>query len=294
MTPLATALTYARQQDWPVFPCQWRGERRKQPLLPSPGLHLASRNPAQIEIWWRRWPLALIGAPTGRASGFVVLDVDVKDPRAYGFDALDALGFAILPVTRMAHTGSGGLHLHFDPGPHEIPNTTGVKGRGIGPGLDWRGEGGYVIVPSDGSGYSWDPHCGLETPLAPVPSALLPREPERIVREPVEAADGLSPYARAALDSACRNMLAAANGEQEFTLNRECFSIGQLAGSSAIPESFALRTLLWAASQLRSYDPRRPWRTGEIEDKVKSAFADGRSRPRESLPSTGSRVRRHG
>jgi hypothetical protein len=162
--------------------------------------------------------------PTGKASGFVVLDIDVKDPRAYGFDTLDQLGFAILPVTRMVHTGSGGLHLHFDPGEQEIRNTAGKKGRGIGPGCDWRGTGGYVIMPSNGSGYSWDPIYGLDTPLAAVPPELLPREPERIAAKPVERADGLSPYAEAAVVSACNNIARAPNTEQEATLHGECCS----------------------------------------------------------------------
>jgi putative DNA primase/helicase len=275
-TVLDAALEYAAK-GWPVFPCGGH----KRPLLKD-WPNTASIDPQQLAAWWAQAPYALIGVPTGKASGFVVLDVDVKDPRAYGFDTLGELGLAILPVTRMAHTSSNGLHLHFALPDKEIRNTAGKKGRGIGPGLDWRGEGGYVIVPSDGSGYSWDPHCGLEEPLAAVPAALLPRQPERIVREPVEAVDGLSPYARTALDSACRNIIGAANGEQEFTLNAECFSIGQLAGSGAIPETFALRTLLWAASQICDYDPRRPWRKSEIEDKVKAAFADGAARPREA------------
>jgi hypothetical protein len=38
----------------------------------------ASTDPQAITAWWRRWPLALIGVPTGPANGFVVLDVDVK------------------------------------------------------------------------------------------------------------------------------------------------------------------------------------------------------------------------
>jgi hypothetical protein len=214
-----------------------------------------------------------------------VLDIDIKRRAANGFDTLDELGFAILPVTPMAHTVSGGLHLYFSlPDGVDIRNTEGARGRGIGPGLDWRGGGGYLIVPSPGSGYSWDPHCNLDTvPLAPMPAALLPREPEPRTQtgQPVRPAAGLSPYGEAALDSACRRILVAPAGEQEGTLNAEAFAIGTLAGAGAVPVEFARSVLLWAARQIPDYDHRRPWRAHEIEAKVAHAFDGGMRRPRQ-------------
>jgi hypothetical protein len=279
------ALEYAQGRSWPVFPCHWRGERRKRPLAER-GFLDASRDPAVITVWWRRWPEALIGVPAGRATGFVVLDVDVKGA-ASGFDALDDLGLAILPDTPRAHTASGGLHLYFRrPDYPEIRNTGGARGRGIGPGLDWRGEGGYVIAPSPNSGYRWDPHCNLDTvPLAPVPTALLPREPDRphaATACPVRPTNGLSPYAEAALDHACRAIIAAPAGEQEVTLNGEAFSLGTLAGMRGIPADLARRVLVWAAQQIRSYDPGRPWRPNDLEDKVNRAFDAGQRHPRQA------------
>jgi hypothetical protein len=286
--PLDAALGYA-MGGWPVFPCIPSGPRRKRPLTDH-GFHDASTDPVAITAWWRRWPDALVGVATGRTSGFVVLDIDVKYADRYGFDTLDALGFAILPETPMAHTASGGLHLYFTPPEAvEIACTEGERGKGIGPGLDWRGAGGYVIVPSPGSSYSWDPHWNFETVgLAPIPAALLPREPQRPIAaaRPVRPTTGLSPYAEAALDSACRRIIAAAAGQQEVTLNAECFSIGTLAGAGGIPQGFARDTLRWAARQLASHDPRRPWLPAQIEAIVNRAFADGMDRPRP--------VRRHG
>jgi len=177
--------------------------------------------------------------PSGRVSGRNVLDVDVKDPTAYGFDTLEDLGWAILPVTATVHTGSGSLQLHFDDA-REIGCTTGARGRGIGPGLDWRGTGGYVILPSPGSGYWWDPHYGPDTPLAAVPDGLLFREPKPapISSRPIKPTSGLSLYAEAELDSACRAILAAPSGEQEATANAQSFWIGTLAGARGYPGSF--------------------------------------------------------
>jgi hypothetical protein len=277
------ALEYA-EGGWPVFPCIPSGPRRKQPLT-SNGLKDATRDAALIDIWWRQWRTALIGLPTGRPSGVVVLDVDVKRSEANGFDSLADLGFAVLPDTPMAHTPSGGLHLYFVPPVLEIRNTAGHRGRGIGPGLDWRGEAGYVIVPSPSSGYHWDPRWNLGTlPLAPVPAALLPRTLSRptTTARPVRPTAGLSPYAEAALDRACHRIIAAPGGEQETTLNSEAFAIGTLAGAGAIPSDFARRALIWAARQIPDYDHRHPWRAAEIERKVDHAFRDGMRQPRKA------------
>jgi putative DNA primase/helicase len=278
------ALGYARS-GWPVFPCQWQGQHRKGPLIER-GLNAATHDEAQIHDWWHRWPVALIGVPTGRASGFVVLDVDVKRAGVNGIDTLAELGFAVLPDTPLVHTASGGLHLDFAAPDHpEIRNTAGEQGSGIGRGLDWRGQGGYVIVPSPGSGYHWDLHWNLDTvPLQPVPTLLLPRVPSRPTTpsRQLRPTTGLSRHAEAALDAACRGIINAPDGRQETALNNEAFAIGTLAGAGAIPSQFAQRVLIWAALQMPDYDLRRPWRAAEIERKVNGAFADGMRHPREA------------
>jgi hypothetical protein len=279
---LEAASMYAERLAWRVFPCQWEGTTRKRPLI-SGGFRGASTERGQIERWWRRWPLALIGLPTGRPSSVVVLDVDRKGG-VNGFDTLDELGAAILPVTPMAHTASGGLHLYFRAPEREIRNTAGARGRGLGPGLDIRGDGGYVILAVPGSGYRWDPICHLgNTPIAPLPAWAAPRKivaPGLIKDASRPRVRGLSPYAEAALDTAVRRIIGADNGEQEATLNGEAFAIGMLAGADGIPPDFARDVLIWAAEQLVSYDPRRPWRARQAQAKAERAFAAGVCSPR--------------
>lgn len=272
MTPLAYAA-----RGWRVFPC--RPDRKP---ITEHGFKEATCDEAIISAWWRRWPDALIGVATGAPSGVVVLDVDVKHPPVNGFDTLDELGFAILPDTPMAHTQSGGLHLYFDPGSHDIRNTTGAAGRGIGPGLDWRGTGGYVIVPSEGSGYWWDPHWNLESAVpVPVPAGLLPRVQVReSVPAPVHPSSGLSPYGEAALRSACDAIIMAPAGEQEITLHRECFSIGALVGAGGLPRAFARSALHAAASRMPDYDPGRPWHAADLAKHVDRSFENGCRQPR--------------
>ena len=129
------------------------------------------------------------------------------------------------------------------------------------------------------------PIGNLDTvPLAPVPAALLPRERERATSSirPAKPTTGLSPYAEAPLDSACRRIMAAPAGEQETTLNGEAYSIATLAAAGAIPADFARRALIWAARQITNHDPRRPWRMADIERKVERAFSHGMRHPREA------------
>jgi putative DNA primase/helicase len=282
MTPLDQGLAYAAHGS-SVFPCRSQEPGRKRPFTPR-GFLDASTSVAAINAWWRRWPDALIGMPTGLASGLVVLDIDAKRAETNGYDSLEDLGCAVLANTPMVHTASGGLHLYFAVPPGGLRNTGGNRGRGIGPGLDWRGDGGYVIVPSPNCGYAWDPHWNFETAsLAEIPMVLLPRGPEKLAAaEAVKLTPGLSPYAEQALDSACRNILVAPAGEQEATLNGECFSIGTLAGAGGIPVDFARRVLIWAAQQVQSYDQRRPWHSRDLETKVNRAFDVGVYRPRDT------------
>lgn len=65
------ALAYAAK-GVPVFPCD---PAKKKPLTKH-GFKEASTDPATIAEWWERWPNAMIGMPTGKASGVWVLDVD--------------------------------------------------------------------------------------------------------------------------------------------------------------------------------------------------------------------------
>jgi hypothetical protein len=55
-----------------------------------------------------------------------------------------------------AQTGSGGRHLLLKHPGQRVPNSAGV----LGPGLDVRGDGGYIVVPpslhASGRRYSWD------------------------------------------------------------------------------------------------------------------------------------------
>lgn len=108
-----------------------------------------------------------VGLATGRRSGVFVVDLDVKGAKD-GIAALEALGD--VPPTLAARTGSGGLHLYFQWPGHEVRNSAGK----LGPGIDIRGDGGYVVQPPSahvsGRQYEW---LNWGTPVAPAPAWLL-------------------------------------------------------------------------------------------------------------------------
>ena len=132
---LEQALAYSRA-GVPVFPCL---PGRKEPLT-THGFHDASVDASQIRAWWTTTPQANLATPTGR-PGFDVLDVDVR-PTGNGWAALHRAHQAgILDGwTRAIRTPSGGLHLHY-------PGTDQRNGSLRGQHLDFRGLGGYVLLP---------------------------------------------------------------------------------------------------------------------------------------------------
>ena len=167
-TPARPAATSYAARGWAVLPCRPRG---KEPLTPH-GFLDASSDPEIIAEWWRRWPEANIGVATGSASGVVVLDVD---PRSGGDEALRDLVacHGPLPETPTVLTGGGGCHFYF-----AIPEGVTIRSRRLAPGLDLKGEAGYVVAPPSvhpsGQRYMWElGRSPDDLPLAPLPVWLL-------------------------------------------------------------------------------------------------------------------------
>jgi hypothetical protein len=114
------------------------------------GLYDATTDPEVVVGWWRSWPAANIGMPTGENSADV-LDVDDHGEAGNGFAALRKIRDAGLATGghRLVRTPRGGLHLYFRP----TGNGCHVLRRHH---LDCRGDGGYVVVPPsvvNGSAY---------------------------------------------------------------------------------------------------------------------------------------------
>jgi hypothetical protein len=124
----------------PVFPCVPGGKR---PLVEH-GFHEATTDLRQVAAWWWRWPAANIGLPTGGVSGFDVVDVDQK-PDGSGLTSFDRARRAGLVPDWLAQvrTPSGGMHAYFPAlAGRPQPSWQAARAR-----VDFRGDGGYVIVP---------------------------------------------------------------------------------------------------------------------------------------------------
>ncbi len=178
---LPHALKYA-SIGWHVFPLfsMRDGKCRCGQDCPTPGKHpitsdgfkSATIDKEIIHNWWRLWPDANVGIKTGFDSGIVVLDID---PRHDGTASLGKLmdQHGDIPMGVEAITGSGGRHIFFKMPRIEVRNSSAR----VGPGIDVRGEGGYVCAaPSNhasGGTYYWEPLSDPTHQLLEVPEWLL-------------------------------------------------------------------------------------------------------------------------
>lgn len=183
---LITAALQYRIKGWPVIPLHGVKDGvctcDKGASCSSPGKHPRTKQGVKdattdteiVAKWWTKWPDANIGIATGTTSGLLVLDVD---PRHGGDDSLDALvdQHGPLPDTVGSMTGGGGWHTYFEyTGAEPIRNSAGK----LGPGLDIKSVGGYVVAPPSrhisGGNYEWELSSHPDdTPLAPPPQWLV-------------------------------------------------------------------------------------------------------------------------
>lgn len=159
---LPHALGYAAL-GWRVLPVWWVdgdlcgcgnsgcASPGKHPLIPR-WQDAATTDHATISSWWAVWPHASIAIATGWQSGIVVIDFD--GPCAAGVPAeVAALREASTPRQRTGR--ADGLHVLIAVKEPGVQNRTGIW-----PGVDVRGDGGYVVVaPSlhaSGRRYVWE------------------------------------------------------------------------------------------------------------------------------------------
>lgn len=132
------ALGYA-EGGWRVLPIT---AGRKAPPLARHGSKNATNDADSVRWVWSLYPRANVAVATG--GGLAVIDVDSRN----GGEADPSW-----PATLTARTPSGGFHLFYVVG-DRVRNSVSR----LAPGVDVRGDGGYVLVaPSvvDGRPYEW-------------------------------------------------------------------------------------------------------------------------------------------
>jgi len=265
-TALDAALTYAAR-GWYVFPC---GDD-KRPLT-AHGFKDATTDADQVKAWWRRWPRAAIGLDCGR-SGVLAVDLDRDDDRdglaiwaTLGIDDAGAL---------QSQTPRGGRHLVFSANGAALGNSAGR----LGPGIDTRGNGGYIILPPSQTarGQYIALNDWTATP-APVPGALVAllskAEQQRTTSQTTTTGDR---WALAALKAEVDNVCAAHEGTRNDTLNRAAYSLGQLVAAGYLTRAEVEAELFAAAEACGLVDDdgdRAAWST------IRSGLDDGATNPR--------------
>lgn len=134
---LKAALRYLRR-GWSVVPCG----ADKRPLVSWARWQDERASADQASEWWGRWPEANVAVITGAISGIVVLDLDNGHQEGVnGAESVRRSGRP-LPPTPCVRTPSGGLHCYYRHPGNDVQNAAGLL-----PGVDFRGDGGYVVAP---------------------------------------------------------------------------------------------------------------------------------------------------
>ena len=160
LSALGKAAVLYAARGFAVFPCAPRG---KVPATRH-GCRDATIDLAQITAWWRENPGYNVAVATGPVSQVFVLDVD-------GLDAEMSLRkleeqHGALPQTVESVTPRG-RHIFFKCENATVRNSAGA----VAPGLDIRGDGGYVVLPPSihpsGRPYVWSVDSGDRFAEAP-------------------------------------------------------------------------------------------------------------------------------
>lgn len=221
-TALAFALQYALR-GWPVFPVKvWWDDReskwRKTPLIKE-WPTAASCDPDQVRAWFSRTDIEVsIGCITG-PSTFYVADVD---PRNGGTTEG-------LPTTLVSRTKSNGSH-------HLYKSSKVVRNGKLRDGVDFRGVGGFVVLPGS-PGYEWqtDP----ETPMAELADWMALRATQT-AKDGKGArfleVDDIERYSAHVLAEVVEEVEQAREGERNNTLNAGAFRLGRFVGGGYLDE----------------------------------------------------------
>ena len=144
-------------RGWSVIPLEAKG---KKPLISWKEYQGRQATLSEVESWSK--PENNIGIVTGKISGITVIDCD-------SLAAIDLASKKGLPTCPTVKTGKG-YHFYYA---YE-PGVGNFQKRDDLPGIDLRGDGGFVVAPPSihpsGAAYSWE---GEMRGLPPLPKWIL-------------------------------------------------------------------------------------------------------------------------
>lgn len=250
----------------PVFPCAPGGKRP----IPERGFHEATTDVGQVEAWWRYRPRANLAIPTGAVSGVVVVDVDVHKVDGYAAFGRAARSGLLPEPLAVVTTPTGGRHLYY-PADAGREQRSWQVGRA---GIDFRGDGGYIIVPPSLRTIAGHPASyrveavagGMVAPLAaqPLRDFLDPRPkymdaPEPPSGWPLDVARLASQVARRPEGERNLGLFKAAcrMAEHGHSPSEALDALGPAANQSGLGEREVTRTVGSAYRHVSTYGPRR-------------------------------------
>ena len=146
MSILEEALNYSRLgfSIIPIVP------KDKKPLIRWEEYQTRRATEDEIKGWWAKWPDANVGTVTGAISNIIVVDIDSEEAKNRLKEIVGEYDLDTVPRSR---TGRGWQLFFKHPG-GKIPNRASIF-----PGLDLRGDGGFVVLPPsihpNGRTYKW-------------------------------------------------------------------------------------------------------------------------------------------
>ena len=242
-TTLDEALNYAAH-GWQAFPLK---PSSKLPATPR-SFYDATSNPATLRRWFAQGYPYNVGVRSGVASGVFILDID-GDRGAASLRELE-LKHGRLSPTLTSTTGKGHHYWFLTNNP--VPSSIGR----IAPGIDIRGDGGYVVAPPsihpNGRVYRW---VDYSIPLAAAPGWLIdlaqriPSPPSLPTSPPLRliSSERSGSYGRAALEQEIAALSQAAKGSRNDTLNRASFRLYQLVAGGELDGDEVEQRLIEAA-----------------------------------------------
>jgi hypothetical protein len=256
---------------WAVLPL---AEGEKIPMSGTKGFKSASVDVDQLAAWSRQYPSANIGVATGKISNVIVIDFD---PRAGSSETTVRLAQdgKVFADTVEAVSPRGGRHLYYA----YDPRVATSKANALGPGIDIKTDGGYVVGPpsvwrQNGQSYKWlRPPRGVELPKLPrwvVQS--LEHKPEPI-RQPLRQIDlgNLSGYRRQAmadLADYANRVAALHDGRHEAPFKLAC-ALGKYVHHRLLSEANLIGVIMDACSAngaLGKYGPN------DIEKQIRNGL----------------------